>query len=218
MTIRFEPLDAIEGALVRPVGTSSWVILLNQNIDHDGRLRFTLAHEIGHFLLHRHLGSDRKCSVDDVDGFSTSVNPLETEANEFASQLLLPPDIVRSYTEAGPFDIGRLRELSKATGTSLTAAALAYIAVSSRPVGFAVVRDGFVLWGRASDTAFRRGVRFWSGREAPEQSFGSAELLTNTEIEAHAVTGWFYEHNCTESGYYSKRLGKMILCLDFEGL
>lgn len=59
------------------------------------RRRFTLAHEIGHFCLHR---------TKSQNGFSDSMhtmsrtesywNPIESEANNFAAQLLMPKPLV----------------------------------------------------------------------------------------------------------------------------
>jgi len=59
------------------------------------RRRFTLAHEIGHFCLHR---------AKSQNGFSDSMhtmsrtesywNPIESEANNFAAQLLMPKPLV----------------------------------------------------------------------------------------------------------------------------
>ncbi|MEY8214298.1 MAG: ImmA/IrrE family metallo-endopeptidase [Colwellia sp.] len=62
------------------------------------RWRFTLAHELGHFLLHRKLfisdpstnimDSQNSINWEDID--KTSVSRLEWQANSFASALLLP--------------------------------------------------------------------------------------------------------------------------------
>ncbi len=50
------------------------------------RQRFTLAHELGHFLLGH--------EDDTIDGRSDRPMPLEREANSFASRLLIPADAV----------------------------------------------------------------------------------------------------------------------------
>ncbi len=65
------------------------------------RQRFTLAHELGHYMLHRHLVGD---GVDDDRAYrstqvgkyhNTLIGPAEeTEANRFAANLLMPRDLV----------------------------------------------------------------------------------------------------------------------------
>jgi Zn-dependent peptidase ImmA (M78 family) len=69
------------------------------------RKRFTLAHELGHYLLHR-----RKSSLF-VDEFAVlyrdsrpggGVDPMEVEANVFAAELLMPEEAVRADLKADP--------------------------------------------------------------------------------------------------------------------
>lgn len=213
ITLYFRPLDNIEGALV-PSADGQWTILINSNIESNGRRNFTLAHEIGHYILHRN-GGERQCAAGDTNNFSESEFDPEFQANQFASQLLLPPNIVRPYTELPRFDIETLIELSEKTETSLTAAAMAYISVSRHPVAMAVVKDGFVSWGRASDKAFARGIKLWKGREVPKSSRCSGEFDENFRIDPEEIEGWFFEHKCVESGYCSRKYGT-LMCLDFR--
>lgn len=64
------------------------------------RQRFTIAHEIGHFILHRHLmgtgiGDSIAYRADDSGLKNSNIKPLhEAEANRFAAALLLPKDLV----------------------------------------------------------------------------------------------------------------------------
>lgn len=67
------------------------------------RQRFTLAHELGHYMLHRHLVGD---GVDDDRAYrstqagkyhNTLIGPSEeTEANKFAANLLMPRELVNA--------------------------------------------------------------------------------------------------------------------------
>lgn len=66
-----------------------------------GRRWFTIAHEIGHWRLHREIGDGvhvRFCRSDDVGGTSRHLKQaaaIEREANRFAAALLMPEDLVR---------------------------------------------------------------------------------------------------------------------------
>lgn len=70
------------------------------------RQRFTIAHEIGHFVLHRSLMGDG--NVDDCayrsDGSVTN-NRIgarqETEANQFAANLLMPSSAIKQLRREG---------------------------------------------------------------------------------------------------------------------
>jgi hypothetical protein len=67
-----------------------------------GRRRFTAAHELGHFILHRdRMGrwiADTNASVvedRDPDGISE----MERQANRFAAELLMPAEVCRARAE-----------------------------------------------------------------------------------------------------------------------
>ena len=92
-----DKLRSFEGALVRaPSGRKEWGILFNTNIASAGRINFTLAHEFGHYLLHRASypeGFD--CSTEDMVRWDTEYGRVEHQANVFASYLLMPLDDFR---------------------------------------------------------------------------------------------------------------------------
>ena len=65
---------------------------------HKNRQRFTVAHEIGHLLLH-----DESVFVDRVFHrsrvSSEAIDPLEIEANGFAAALLMPEDLLLAQVD-----------------------------------------------------------------------------------------------------------------------
>lgn len=77
------------------------------------RLRFSIAHEVGHFILHKDLYEDLKItSLDDFRSFQNDVpgnqyGYVETQANKFASYFLIPRNklvkeralIIKDYAE-----------------------------------------------------------------------------------------------------------------------
>lgn len=79
----------------------SFVLTVNAT-DPDTRQRFTLAHELGHYMLHRHLvgnglDDDRAYRSTEVGKYhNTLIGPKEeTEANKFAANLLMPSDAIQ---------------------------------------------------------------------------------------------------------------------------
>lgn len=80
----------IAGKLVRDEengGESRYSIIVRSN-DPLVRKRFTVAHEIAHYLLHRNLFN--KELIDDALYRSTLSTPIEAQANAFAADLLMP--------------------------------------------------------------------------------------------------------------------------------
>lgn len=80
-------------------------------LHHPNRQRFSAAHELGHHELHameirKAVHVDREFRVllrDDVS--SQGIDPLEIEANAFASELLMPGEFLMSALDAGGLDI-----------------------------------------------------------------------------------------------------------------
>jgi len=80
------------------------------------RIRFTLAHELGHIFLH-HDKRDvydgeavREFESYNEDELPSSAPAKETEANIFASELLIPLDQLKKYAKQG-YDLEKLAEI-----------------------------------------------------------------------------------------------------------
>ena len=76
--------EAVDG--IHLLHEESVVIGYNQNINYF-RKRFTIAHELGHFLL-KHLIKEHEINFYDKD-------PQEKEANQFAAELLMPLEFIK---------------------------------------------------------------------------------------------------------------------------
>lgn len=92
---KFIKHDNINGFLEYPKkSTESPKIFLNKERP-AARKKFTLAHELGHYILHR--DKKRKFRVDTVDySIDDEETREETEANYFAASLLVPEEKLRS--------------------------------------------------------------------------------------------------------------------------
>ena len=78
------------------------VIRVNASVEsHEGRYNFTIAHEIGHHVLHReHYLAERSATDPEIMCREASAKPLvEQQADQFASALLMPADLVRRAAE-----------------------------------------------------------------------------------------------------------------------
>jgi Zn-dependent peptidase ImmA (M78 family) len=105
----------VSGALI----TQSSGTLIAVNARHGkNRQRFTLAHEIGHFVL-EHSGMkshvDRHFTVIRRDNnSSTATDQLEIQANRFAASLLMPTNfIVKEFAKYGSFDNDTIDKLAQ---------------------------------------------------------------------------------------------------------
>lgn len=105
--IQYVPLDSsISGSLSYSDG--KWIIKVNK-LHHKHRQRFTLGHELAHYVLHK----NEKDNFTDTTFFrGLSCDNLERTANEFAAKLLMPEDKVRTMIrECNIRNVGELAEI-----------------------------------------------------------------------------------------------------------
>jgi Zn-dependent peptidase ImmA (M78 family) len=89
---------------------NKWCIYINK-YDSEVRKRFTIAHELGHFVYHRSEYVSSGTSIPDQIFFRDDrTNPIEREANEFAANLLMPVDKFNAYIDAGLNTVGALAD------------------------------------------------------------------------------------------------------------
>lgn len=106
VTVRRAPLP--EGVDGQSMILDGQPIILYKDMESTGRIRFTIAHELGHILL-GHVGKyelmNREPSPQD--------NPIEQAANVFASRLLAPACVLWGCRAGSPEDIMRLCGISR---------------------------------------------------------------------------------------------------------
>lgn len=101
LSIRERNLESNSGEIVRDIergGFSGYCILVNA-VHAWVRKRFTIAHEIGHFLRHRDRISNRL--IDDHLYRSSLGNTKENEANRLAADLLMPRRLIAQFRAEG---------------------------------------------------------------------------------------------------------------------
>ena len=96
-------------------GKSGYAILVNR-AHPKTRRRFTIAHEVAHFLLHRELIGDG--ITDDALYRSEIGSSIEAQANRFAASVLMPWPLVREAVQSG---VDTVPELAKRFAVSNSA-------------------------------------------------------------------------------------------------
>lgn len=165
----------VEGMLVpKNDGSGEWGILYNNSIRSRGRQNFTLAHEFGHYLLHRaELASGRECSGRDMGEWSngrqrTKHEIVEAEANTFASFLLMPLDDFRHQIRSRTVDIESLTGMADRYTVSLTAAILKWLSITDKRAMIVVGKDDFMDWAWSSDALLRSGIYYAARQDVIE--------------------------------------------------
>ncbi len=133
-------IDGFEGMLRARRKKPGWQILYNTQPRYRGRERFTLAHEFGHYLLHRrpltaaHYRNgelsdefDFECLPLQANGWKDAEKQREEEADTFASFLLMPIDDYRNQVGSQEVTRDLLGHVTDRYGVSLLAAARKWI-------------------------------------------------------------------------------------------
>lgn len=76
------------------------------------RQTFTIAHELGHALLHRDWARTEDYRVLLRDGSTDHGEPHEKEANAFAAQLLVPRDMLDRFADQSKHNLSQLFAVS----------------------------------------------------------------------------------------------------------
>lgn len=180
-----------DGALLKN-DASQWFILYNPAVESAGRILFTKAHELGHYLLHRSLQSEFQCGNDDIQLYTN--NSIETEANKFAAYLLMPIDDFRTQVDTTNL-IYSLSLCALRYGVSLTAAILRWLEFTDENVILVVSRDEFMQWAFSSNSAFKNGAFFSTKKTVtsiPDGSLAANPLVVEEKNgEKIKATIWF---------------------------
>lgn len=199
LAIRSEAIRGFEGALVPVRDQGGWLIISNSGAT-PGRRRFTVAHEVGHYLLHRHRipATGIYCKEDDVSRRGGSVL-IEKEADTFAAALLMPShDLRRQIDPKNKPSLDELGALAERYGVSFTAAVLRWLEHTDRRAVMVVSTDGYALWARSSGPAMKSG-RYIKTSGAPFEipsTSGAAQPLLVEQCRAgisHPPGVWFDE-------------------------
>ena len=111
------------------------------------RLRFSFAHELGHYFIDEHrltLESGKSLHHPSKYCF-VQRNPVEKEADHFASCLLMPRSLFEKDCQ-GEFSFEKLDDLSKRYGASLPATASRYMEYGSMPIAMVCAKDGIIQY------------------------------------------------------------------------
>lgn len=178
-------IKKFEGMLFPNEEKTAWKLLYNSKVISEGRIRFTQAHELGHYILHRTMQDEFKCTEEDMRNWSSDETNLEAQADLFASYLLMPLDDYRKQINA-EVDFDLLGHCADRYGVSLTAAILKWLEYTDDSAVLVVSKDGYMDWAWSSKRAFNGGAFFRTSQNVIE--IPSASLAANAAI-AHDRRG-----------------------------
>jgi Zn-dependent peptidase ImmA (M78 family) len=206
---------SFEGGLLTDRERSNGIILVKNGVSPQRR-RFTLGHELGHFLMPSHVPDTQGrflCSEKDM----LLLNPkegdrrakMEVEANRFSSLLLMPPPALRAELgkKSAP-SLEHMLALAKKFDVSKDAMARTYAEYHPEPIAFVVVRDGKVVRN------YRNTIRFpfitaLRGKAVPERSLfyrKGLQIGVASDVDTRLPDNWID----VERGRQAPRMSEQV--------
>jgi len=183
----------------------------------DPRVRFSIAHEMGHYYIEHHREKLLDgAHHDSLIGFRSS-EQMEREADEFAASLLIPCSTLDGYIKRKGFmTFGEIFRASDLLAVSLTAAAIRYARYAEEPCAIVMSENNKILYFISSDEMKAIGLGFMKrGVEIPTLSTARKLLATSvhrTIIERPASSDeWYSDH------WKSVNLWEEAMSLGYQG-
>ncbi|AOS82063.1 MULTISPECIES: ImmA/IrrE family metallo-endopeptidase [Hydrogenophaga] len=165
--------DAFEGMLARdPNDHEVWGIAYNGK-SRPERQRFTIAHELGHFILHRSRQQSFNCDKQSVHTGIDTLRDIEREADDFASNLLMPGDLLRAWISSQRIDFHVLGDIAKRFQVSLEALCIRYIKFTTERAILVYWDNGYVKYEWRSGSARRTRARIRRNGDPAEPPLGT---------------------------------------------
>jgi Zn-dependent peptidase ImmA (M78 family) len=132
--------------------TPGWSGIMLPTGQTGGRRRFSIAHELGHFHIPSHVDVSGYCQESDLLASEGGAAIQEWEANDFASELLMPQRLFTADAAQRNVSIRSVIELADSSmyDVSLMAAALRVVQTTPQAAAIVVSANGRVSWSRKS--------------------------------------------------------------------
>jgi len=190
----------------------------------DGRVHFSVAHELGHFYIPEHRARLLKGEMHNSLSDFRSRDPREEAADEFAANLLMPKDLFIEEVRRFRQRVCTLKEICKMAderfGTSITSTARRYCQCDIEACSIIVSEDGVVRWAMHSEDMKGLNMRYVPAREpAPGMSktAGLWDALVENDV-ADSVEGLVDAEVWFEKPFYKKQLWEEAMALGNTGL
>jgi Zn-dependent peptidase ImmA (M78 family) len=160
LRIREVDAEGFDGTLVRALDGPKGIIAVKRSIRENTRKRFTIAHEIGHYLLPGHRVLENVCESAMVESWHKGLARPEIEANEFAVELLLPARLVRDSLRLTDPSLHAIRRVANEYETSLSATTCRFVGLTDLPCAAVWSERKRTKWCRPS-----QGLPFYFSTE-----------------------------------------------------
>jgi len=189
--VLYRPAESYDGALLRIRDGQSGCIVINSRIREESRKRFTLAHEIGHFVLPGQQEASTPCKQQRIENWDADLYRPELDANRFAAEILMPRGLMAEFVQSEP-SLESIRSIAQLCGTSLTASAVRLITLTPHRAAVVWSQNQKILWSKLSE-GFVRWIRKGEVRENSFAAQCYRKESVPDELAPVPASAWLYE-------------------------
>ncbi|MFH2057957.1 MAG: ImmA/IrrE family metallo-endopeptidase [Pseudomonadota bacterium] len=145
------PDKNVEGILVALPDKSVGFISISKHIREKTRKRFTIAHELGHFLIKSH-DSNYNCNAFDINNYSAKNKPQENEANQFAAELLMPRQYFSAEIDHQEPSYELFQSLTSKFESSLQSTLIRFKELTNESIAIVLSENSMIKWVSRSES------------------------------------------------------------------
>lgn len=142
------------------------IIRTHSGIREEGRKRFAIAHEMGHWFLHEAESQFFVCTAEQMRDYKGS--PMEVEANLFASEFLMPTALFRPLAGDVEPRLEQVKSLAGTFNTSLTATGMKFVDINKHECILVLSTNKIIAWSKQQGN--RSGLRIEKGMKLHPES------------------------------------------------
>lgn len=191
--VREVPLNNCDGRMVMKNGRS--IVSLNSEIEFPQKKRFVLAHELGHIILHGNKEATFSDDYSTLEAYKHGVQ--EKEANDFATELLMPTDLFQKTCFKQKFGVELIRNLADRFNTSLTSTVYRYVDLGPHPICVFYSKDRKIQYWKKSEQ-----FRYWipdniklnvPGDSVAEEFYSQGRIYTKKDSDQVITKSTWFE-------------------------
>jgi Zn-dependent peptidase ImmA (M78 family) len=199
-----ESFDGLEGILLFDGYLAA--IGLNSQQTYLKRRKFSVAHELGHLNMDVNIGEEKQflCTNKMIESFDLK-NDIELRADQFASELLMPRKMIKSFFNPEEPNWDAIQKVSQEFDVSLMASAFKYVDNSTVPCCLVVSKKGVIQFYKPSNF-FKYSLQMRDSRIVANDTFAFKALKAETvpnDFDTVSADIWI-------SGYKVKRDSELL--------
>lgn len=212
--VQYQKLDGAEARIVASDGHA--IITVNSDEKMIERRRFSIGHELGHFLLHCKNAAEFNCSRKDMNEWFAKQEAVnqEVEANEFSIELLIPETLAKPVITRDKPSIEMIEGLAEKFLMSRSASALRYVELTDEAVAVVFFSKAKGITGMPKKSKYFDAQNYWLPAGPLSKESLAYDLVNgagNDRMASVAASAWIdlprfldEEVIMEQSRYYSK--------------